>query len=57
MSAGAVVVIQVRLDGPTEDAVRYAAQQMSVQVNRVKQRNDCCQLYGTRVIDTAEKPS
>jgi hypothetical protein len=43
-------VIQVRLDGKTETAVRLAAEQMGVQVNRIKIRDDCVQLYGTVVI-------
>jgi len=40
----ASVVIQVRLEGPDAPAVRAAASLMRVQVNRVKQRDDCCHL-------------
>jgi len=43
-------IIQVRLDGPTEQAVRHAAKEMGVQVNRVKKREDCVQLYGSKAI-------
>jgi hypothetical protein len=49
-----LVTIQVRLDGPTEKAVRYAAEQMDVQVNQVKTRTDCCQLYGSRIFKVTE---
>lgn len=44
------MVIQVRLDGPSEEDVRKAATEMGVQVSRVKKRDDCWQLYGTKVI-------
>jgi len=42
--------IQVRLDGQSEEIVRLAAAEMQVQVNRVKQRDDSWQLYGSRII-------
>jgi len=46
-----MVTIQVRLDGPTSEDVRRAAGEMGVQVNRVVNREDCVQLYGSKVVE------
>ena len=46
-----MTVVQVRLDAPSEAVVRSAAKEMGVQINRVKNRGDCVQLYGTKVVD------
>jgi hypothetical protein len=40
----------VRLEGPTEQAVRDAAKLMQVQVSTVKQRADSWHLYGSRTV-------
>ncbi|CAK9251250.1 unnamed protein product [Sphagnum jensenii] len=44
------VSISVRLEGPSEAAVRAAAVQMGVQVSQVKPRGDCWHLYGSRIV-------
>jgi hypothetical protein len=45
-----VEVIQVRLEGLNEPAVRKMAKQMGMQISRVKHRGDCVQLYGTIIL-------
>ena len=46
-------VIQVRLEGPSQDAVRHAAKEMGVQVSNVKGRSssDVWHLYGSKIIN------
>jgi hypothetical protein len=45
-------IINVRLEGPTEQDVRAAAQQMGLQISAVKNRGDTCHLYGSKIIVT-----
>jgi len=44
------IVISVRLEGPTEIAVREAAKQMLVTITTVKKRSDCVQAYGHKIV-------
>lgn len=44
--------VQVRLEGPTEEIVRKAAEEMGVQVSTVKPRGDTVHLYGSVIINT-----
>jgi hypothetical protein len=44
-------VIQVRLEGSSEEAVRKAAKEMGVQVSRVKKREETWHLYGTKIVE------
>jgi hypothetical protein len=47
---GQNVVIQVRLEGPSEEAVRQLAKEWGVQVSTVKRRTDTWHLYGTKIV-------
>lgn len=44
-------VIQVRLEGPSEEIVRQMAKEMGIQVSNVKQRTDSVHLYGSKVFN------
>ncbi len=42
-----MLIISVRLEGPSESTVRQTAKKMGVQVSTVKKRTEGYQLYGT----------
>lgn len=44
------MVINVRLEGPTEEAVRKAAEKAGVTLSNIKRRENCVQGYGTMVV-------
>ena len=44
-------VIQIRLEGESEQLLRQQAKEFGIQVSRVKKRNDCIQLYGVKLVE------
>ena len=45
-----MVIVNVRLEAPSEAAVREAARLMGIQVSMVKERGDSWHLYGSTAI-------
>lgn len=45
-----ITVINVRLEGPTEDHVRALAKQWDLQISTVKDRGGVVHLYGSKAV-------
>lgn len=51
------VVVGVRLDVPKGVDAREVAQRMGVQVQRVRDRDDVVQVYGSKIVNVAKQPT